>query len=61
MLEHLTYRQREIVKCYFGIGKEEMNFEAIAKRFGMSKERIRQIISESIDKLKNINIKDKKI
>lgn len=61
MLGHLTYRQREIVKCYFGIGKEEMNFEAIAKRFGMSKERIRQIISESIDKLKNIYIKDKKI
>lgn len=61
MLKHLTYRQREIIKCYFGIGQEEMGFEAIAKHFEMSKERVRQIISESIDKLKSINIKDKTI
>tara|TARA_R110000868_G_scaffold252280_2_gene508930 strand:+ start:819 stop:1664 length:846 start_codon:yes stop_codon:yes gene_type:complete len=51
----LTKRERDIVKCYFGIdtGCEPMTLEAIGDRYELTKERVRQIKSKAIRKLRH--------
>ena len=49
----LAPREREIVKSFFGIGCQEMTLEEIGERFGLTRERVRQIKEKSIRKLKN--------
>lgn len=52
-LQTLAPREREIVKSFFGIGCQEMTLEEIGERFGLTRERVRQIKEKSIRKLKN--------
>ena len=49
----LAVREREIVKSFFGIGCQEMTLEEIGERFGLTRERVRQIKEKAIRKLKN--------
>ena len=42
-LSTLTDREREIIKSFFGIGCQEMTLEEIGERFGLTRERVRQI------------------
>ena len=61
MLSTLDEREREVLKRYYGIDCESESKEKIGKRFSISKERIRQILSDSINKLKENSDKFKNI
>ena len=52
-LSTLATREREIIKSFFGIGCQEMTLEEIGERFGLTRERVRQIKEKAIRKLKN--------
>ena len=54
-LSILDERERNIVQCYFGIDIdcEAMTLEAIGERYGLTKERIRQIKEKAIRKLRH--------
>lgn len=52
-LETLAPREREILMAFFGIGCQEMTLEEIGDRFGLTRERVRQIKEKAIRKLKN--------
>ncbi len=52
-LSSLAPREREIIKSFFGIGCQELTLEEIGERFGLTRERVRQIKEKSIRKLKN--------
>ncbi len=54
-LSTLTDREREIVKSFFGIGCQEMTLEEIGERFGLTRERVRQIKEKAIRRLKMPN------
>jgi RNA polymerase primary sigma factor len=54
MMQHLSNREREIVTSYFGMdGEEPRTLEQIGKQLGYTRERIRQIKEEAIDKLRD--------
>ena len=52
-LSTLSSREREIIKSFFGIGCQEMTFEEIGERFGLTRERVRQIKEKAIRRLKS--------
>ena len=52
-LSTLADREREIVKSFFGIGCQEMTLEEIGERFGLTRERVRQIKEKAIRRLKS--------
>lgn len=54
MLSKLDDREREIIECYFGINKdyEGMTLEAIGDKYGLTKERIRQIKEKAIRRIR---------
>ncbi|MBK8626886.1 MAG: RNA polymerase sigma factor RpoD/SigA [Saprospiraceae bacterium] len=55
-LNTLTDRQADVIKLYFGIGIEHpMSLEDIGDRFGLTRERVRQIKDKAINKLRSIN------
>ena len=54
-LSTLSPREREIVKSFFGIGCQEMTLEEIGERFGLTRERVRQIKEKAIRRLKSPN------
>ena len=54
-LSTLTDREREIIKSFFGIGCQEMTLEEIGERFGLTRERVRQIKEKAIRRLKSPN------
>ncbi len=55
-LSTLTERQRDVVKLYFGIGVEHpMSLEDIGEKFGLTRERVRQIKDKAISKLRATN------
>lgn len=50
----LTDRQCDVIKLYFGIGAEHpMSLEDIGERFGLTRERVRQIKDKAINKLRS--------
>ncbi len=52
----LTERQRDVVKLYFGINIEHpLSLEDIGDRFGLTRERVRQIKDKAINKLRAAN------
>ena len=52
-LSTLTDRQCDVIKLYFGIGVEHpMSLEDIGERFGLTRERVRQIKDKAINKLR---------
>jgi RNA polymerase primary sigma factor len=49
----LTERQKDVLKLFFGIGVEHpMSLEDIGDRFGLTRERVRQIKDKAITKLR---------
>ena len=52
-LSTLTDREREIVKSFFGIGCQEMTLEEIGEKFGLTRERVRQIKEKAIRRLRH--------
>ncbi len=51
-LATLTDRERDIVKYFFGIGCQEMTLEEIGDKFGLTRERVRQIKEKAIRRLR---------
>jgi RNA polymerase primary sigma factor len=55
-LNTLTDRQCDVIKLYFGIGVEHpMSLEDIGDKFGLTRERVRQIKDKAINKLRSAN------
>ena len=52
-LSPLSSREREIIKSFFGLGCQEMTLEEIGERFGLTRERVRQIKEKAIRRLKS--------
>lgn len=52
-LATLTERERDIVRYFFGIGVSEMTLEEIGDRFGLTRERVRQIKEKAIRRLRH--------
>ncbi len=52
-LSTLTEREREIVRHFFGIECAEMTLEEIGDKFGLTRERVRQIKEKAIRRLRN--------
>lgn len=52
LLEMLDSRESRILKLRFGLGNgEPMTLKAIGKRFGLTRERVRQMEQQALDKL----------
>ncbi len=51
-LKTLTEREQAIIKMCFGIGQQEMTLEEIGLKFGLTRERVRQIKEKTIKKLR---------
>ncbi len=57
-LELLTEIERRVIILRFGLNDEDtLTLESIGKRFGVTRERIRQIEAKAIEKLRNITKK----
>lgn len=54
-LSTLSPREAEIIKSFYGIGCQEMTLEEIGERFGLTRERVRQIKEKAIRRLKTPN------
>lgn len=54
-LNILNERERDIIEMSFGISQPEMTLEEIGDRFGLTRERVRQIREKAIRKLRNAN------
>ncbi len=52
-LATLTEREKDIVKYFFGIGCPEMTLEEIGDKFGLTRERVRQIKEKAIRRLRH--------
>ncbi len=52
-LATLTERESDIVKLFFGIQTQEMTLEEIGERFGLTRERVRQIKEKAIRRLRH--------
>jgi RNA polymerase primary sigma factor len=54
-LATLTERERDIVRYFFGIGVQDMTLEEIGDRFGLTRERVRQIKEKAIRRLRHVS------
>ena len=52
-LSTLTERERDIIKLFFGINTQEMTLEEIGEKFGLPRERVRQIKEKAIRRLRH--------
>jgi RNA polymerase primary sigma factor len=52
-LATLTDRERDIIRLFFGIGCSEMTLEEIGEKFGLTRERVRQIKEKAIRRLRH--------
>ena len=57
-LKILTMRERNIITAFYGIGQPEMTLEEIGTKFGLTRERVRQIKEKAIRRLRG-NTKNK--
>ena len=57
LLSQLTPRQRQVLELHFGMtGQTSYSLEAISKQLGISKERVRQIERQAMDKLQKLGV-----
>ena len=55
-LSKLTKREAEVIRLYFGIGREQsLTLEEIGERFDLTRERVRQIKEKALRKLRHHN------
>ncbi|MDR0982277.1 MAG: RNA polymerase sigma factor RpoD/SigA [Culturomica sp.] len=52
-LATLTERERDIIRLFFGINTPEMTLEEIGEKFGLTRERVRQIKEKAIRRLRH--------
>jgi RNA polymerase primary sigma factor len=52
-LATLTERERDIIRLFFGIAIQEMTLEEIGEKFGLTRERVRQIKEKAIRRLRH--------
>lgn len=52
-LRTLNERERNIIECFFGINNPEMTLEEIGDKFGLTRERVRQIKEKAIRRLRH--------
>jgi RNA polymerase primary sigma factor len=52
-LSTLTEREKDIIKSFFGINCTELTLEEIGDKFGLTRERVRQIKEKAIKRLRN--------
>lgn len=52
-LSTLTERERDIIRLFFGINSHEMTLEEIGNKFGLTRERVRQIKEKAIRRLRH--------
>ena len=52
LIERLTKREREVVRRYYGVGCEAVTVMELAKELGVTPERVRQILTKAVNKLK---------
>ena len=48
IMSRLTFREQEIISRYFGIGRDEQDASVIAEEFGLTEERVRQLVVKEI-------------
>lgn len=53
LLKKLNEREREVLEAFFGIGQPEMTLEEIGDRYGLTRERVRQIKEKAIRRLRH--------
>lgn len=54
-LKTLSERERNIVKAFFGIGQPELTLDEIGMKFGLTRERVRQIKEKALRHLRTNN------
>ena len=52
-LATLTERERDIIRLFFGINCQQMTLEEIGEKFGLTRERVRQIKEKAIRRLRH--------
>ena len=52
VLKILTERERRVVTAFYGIGQPEMTLEEIGNKYGLTRERVRQIKEKAIRRLR---------
>ena len=57
-LQTLNARERYIIEAFFGINQPEMTLEEIGDKYGLTRERVRQIKEKAIRRLRQ-NTKNK--
>ncbi len=58
LLKTLNDRERCVITTFYGIGQSEMTLEEIGNKYGLTRERVRQIKEKAIRRLRN-NTKNK--
>ena len=58
MLDTLDEREKTIVEMCFGINNREMTLDELSEKFGLSRERVRQIREKALLKLRHSNKKN---
>lgn len=53
VLMHLSDRERAVIEAYFGLGQPELTLEEIAEKYGLTRERVRQIKEKAIRRLRH--------
>jgi RNA polymerase primary sigma factor len=53
VLKMLNERERNIITAFYGIGQPEMTLDEIGNKFGLTRERVRQIKEKAIRRLRN--------
>ena len=52
-LQTLSERERNIIEAFFGINQSELTLEEIGDKFGLTRERVRQIKEKAIRRLRH--------
>ena len=52
-LKMLNHRERSIIEAYYGLGTQELTLEEIGAKFGLTRERVRQIREKAIKRLRD--------
>ena len=53
VLKTLNERERNVITAFYGIGQPEMTLDEIGNKFGLTRERVRQIKEKAIRRLRN--------
>ena len=53
VLKTLNERERCVIRAFYGIGEPEMTLEEIGNKYGLTRERVRQIKEKAIRRLRN--------